>query len=257
MSAVTAPATRAEVCVAALAETFRGDGELLANPIGNVPVIAGRLAKATFEPALLLTDTEALLVENALPVGVAGAEKVVAAWNPFRKMFDVVWSGRRHVIMGASQIDPLGNQNFALIGDPAKPKAQLLGFRGAPGNTVNHKTSYWIPGHSTRTFVEKVDLVTGLGYDRAAALGPGGRFHRLGLVVTDLAVLDFDTPDHRMRLRSVHPWTTVDDVVAATGFELAVHGDVPTTPEPGAEALRLVRDVIDPEGLRDREVPTS
>lgn len=253
----TTPATRAEVCVAALAETFRGDGEILANPIGTFPVIAGRLARATFEPTLLLTDTEALLIENPLPVGVAGADKTVAAWNPFRKMFDVVWSGRRHVIMGASQIDAYGNQNFALIGNPAQPKAQLLGFRGAPGNTVNHKTSYWIPGHSTRSFVEKVDVVTGLGYDRAAALGPAGRFHRLGLVVTDLAVLDFDTPEHRMRLRSVHPWASVDDVVAATGFELAIDGDVPTTAEPGAEALRLIREVIDPQGLRDREVPPS
>jgi acyl CoA:acetate/3-ketoacid CoA transferase beta subunit len=257
MSAGNGPATRAEVCVAALAETFRGDGEILANPIGNVPVIAGRLAKATFEPALLLTDTEALLIENTLPVGVAGSEKTVAAWNPFRKMFDVVWSGRRHVIMGASQIDRFGNQNFALIGDPAKPKAQLLGFRGAPGNTVNHKTSYWIPGHSPRVFVERVDVVTGLGYDRAAELGRAGRFHRLGLVVTDLAVLDFETPDHRMRLRSVHPWATVDEVVGATGFELAIDGEVPTTAGPDAEALGLIRGIIDPNGLRDREVPPS
>lgn len=241
--------------MAALAETFRGDGELLANPIGTVPVIAGRLAQATFEPALLLTDTEALLVENTLPVGVPDPEKVVAAWNPFRKMFDVVWSGRRHVIMGASQIDRFGNQNFALIGDPAKPKAQLLGFRGAPGNTVNHKTSYWIPGHSPRAFVERVDVVTGLGYDRAAALGAAGRFHRLGLVVTDLAVLDFESPDHRMRLRSVHPGVTVDDVVAATGFELVIDGEVPTTAGPDEEALRLIREVIDPGSLRDREVP--
>lgn len=252
----TTPATRAEVCVAALAETFRGDGEVVANPIGTVPVIAGRLARATFEPALLVADPPAL-IEGTPPVGDPDAGKTVAAWIPFRKMFDVVWSGRRHVIMGASQIGAYGNQNFALIGDPAKPKAQLLGFRGAPGNTVNHKTSYWIPGHSARCFVERVDVVTGLGYDRAAALGPAGRFHRLGLVVTDLAVLDFDTPEHRMRLRSVHPWASVDDVVAATGFELAIDGDVPTTAEPGAEALRLIREVIDPQGLRDREVPPS
>ena len=65
-------------------------------------------------------------------------------------MFDVVWSGRRHVIMGASQIDTCGNQNFAFIGDWAKPNAQLLGMRGAPGNTINHTTSYWIPNHSKR-----------------------------------------------------------------------------------------------------------
>ena len=86
-------------------------------------------------------------------------------------MFDVVWSGRRHVMMGASQIDRYGNQNFAFIGAWDQPKAQLLGFRGAPGNTIQNTTSYWIPNHSPRVFVEKVDVVSGVGYDRAAALG--------------------------------------------------------------------------------------
>ena len=64
-------------------------------------------------------------------------------------MFDVVWSGRRHIMMGGSQIDQFGNQNFAFIGPPEKPTTQLLGMRGAPGNTINNKTSYWIPNHST------------------------------------------------------------------------------------------------------------
>ena len=68
-------------------------------------------------------------------------------------MFDVVWSGRRHVIMGGCQLDAYGNQNFAAIGDMKRPKAQLLGMRGAPGNTINNKTSYWIPNHSPRVFV--------------------------------------------------------------------------------------------------------
>ena len=89
-----------------------------------------------FEPDLVMTDGEALLVANGIPVGVDDPEKIVEAWNPYRTMFDVVWSGRRHVMMGASQLDPFGNQNFAFIGDPAKPKVQLLGMRGAPGNTV-------------------------------------------------------------------------------------------------------------------------
>jgi acyl CoA:acetate/3-ketoacid CoA transferase beta subunit len=165
------PPTRAEVCAAAIADAFRGDGEILANPIGTLPVIGGRLAKATFAPELVMTDGEALLVENILPVGVDNPEKVVAGWNPYRSMFDVVWSGRRHVIMGASQIDKFGNQNFAFIGSHDKPKAQLLGMRGAPGNTINDKTSYWIPSHTTRTFVPAVDVVSGVGYDRARDLG--------------------------------------------------------------------------------------
>ncbi len=249
-------ASRAEVCVVAIAEAFRGDGEILANPIGNVPMIGGRLARAAFEPDLVMTDGEALLVGNVLPVGVDDAPTVVESWNPYRAMFDVVWSGRRHVIMGASQIDAYGNQNFALIGDAARPKAQLLGLRGAPGNTINDTTSYWIPNHSPKVFVEQVDVVCGVGYDRARRLGAAERrFHHLKRVVTNLGVLDFESPDQRMRLRSVHPGVTVDEVAAATGFELVVPDDVAESRLPTGEELRLVREVIDPTDLRSQEVP--
>jgi acyl CoA:acetate/3-ketoacid CoA transferase beta subunit len=170
-------------------------------------------------------------------------------------MFDVVWSGRRHVMMGGSQIDPFGNQNFAAIGDMKQPKSQLLGFRGAPGNTVNNVTSYWVPNHGPRVFVEQVDVVTGVGYDRAAAAGPAAtRYHGLRHVVTNLCVLDFETPDHRMRLRSVHPGVTVDDVVAATGFELVIPEGVPTSREPTADELAMIQE-LDPKDTRHKEVP--
>jgi acyl CoA:acetate/3-ketoacid CoA transferase beta subunit len=252
------PFTRAEVCCIAVAEAFRGDGEILANPIGTIPVIGGRLAKATFEPLLLMTDGEALLVENAVPVGVANPEKVVAGWNPYRTMFDWVWSGRRHVMMGATQIDQFGNQNIALLGSLERPKVQLLGFRGAPGNTINDKTSYWVPNHSPKTFVAHVDVVSGIGYDRAAQLGAdAARFHCLPRVVSNLGVFDFATPDHRMRLVSAHPGVAVDDIVAATGFELAIADDVPHTRAPTSEELVLIRDTIDPNSLREQEVPNA
>jgi acyl CoA:acetate/3-ketoacid CoA transferase beta subunit len=74
-------------------------------------------------------------------------------------------------------------------------------------------------------------------------------------VVSNLAVLDFETPDHRMRLRSVHPGVTVADVVAATGFDLVVPDEVPESRLPTEEELRLIREVIDPDGTREREVP--
>jgi len=246
--------TRADHCVIAVAEAFRGDGEIMANPIGTIPMIGGRLARATFEPDLVMTDGEALLVANPMPVGVADPAKVVEAWNPYRSMFDVVWSGRRHVMMGASQMDRYGNQNFACIGPMDRPKAQLLGFRGAPGNTIQNRTSYWIPSHNAKTFVARVDVVTGVGYDRARALGAAGRFHRLGHVVTNLGVMDFETPDNTMRLRSVHPGVTVDEIVAATGFDLVVPDDVGETRSPTEAELALIAE-IDPNGLRLREVP--
>jgi acyl CoA:acetate/3-ketoacid CoA transferase beta subunit len=155
-------------------------------------------------------------------------------------------------MMGATQIDRFGNQNIACIGPWAKPKAMLLGVRGGPGNTLNHPTSYWVPNHSTRSFVPEVDCVSGVGWDRV----PKGseRFHEIRRVVSNLAVMDFETPEHSMRLRSVHPGVTVDEVVAATGFELVVPDDVPETRLPTGEELHLIREVLDPDGLREAEV---
>ncbi len=172
-----APVTRAEVCVVAVAECFRGDGEILANPIGTIPMIGGRLARASFEPDLCMTDGEATLVANDRAT-VEPGERVIEYWNPYRSMFDWVWSGRRHVMMGASQIDRYGNQNLAAIGDYDRPTVQLLGFRGAPGNTINDPTSYWVPNHGPKVFVAAVDTVCGIGWDKAAALGPAGPVRR-------------------------------------------------------------------------------
>jgi acyl CoA:acetate/3-ketoacid CoA transferase beta subunit len=257
VSARTGPPTRAEVCAVACAEAWRGDGEILANPIGTIPTIGGRLAKATFEPLLVMTDGEAMLVENIVPVGVDDAPKVVSGWNPYRKMFDVVFNGPRHIMMGATQVDRYGNQNIAFIGPADRPTAQLLGFRGAPGNTINNSTSYWVSNQSAKVFVERVDVVSGIGYDRAAELGPdAARFHRIPVVVSNLGVFDFDTPDHTMRLRSVHPGATVEQVVAATGFELVIPADVPESRLPTDEELSLIRQEIDPLGLGEREVPS-
>ncbi len=245
--------TLADVCVVACAEAWRGDGELLASPIGVVPVVAARLARATFEPDLLMIDGEATLVRGTWAVGTA-PDGPAEGWLPYRAVFDLVWRGRRHIMMGPSQLDRYGNANISCIGDFARPKAQLLGVRGAPGNTVNHPVSYWVPRHSPRVFVDRVDMVSGVGYDRAAATPTAGRFLDLRRVVTNLAVLDFATPDHRLRLASVHPGVTVDDVVAATGFELVVPDEVPETRPPTAEELDLMDTVIDPAGSRHREV---
>ena len=230
--------TRAEVCVAGCAEAWRGDGAILASPMGLIPSLGARLARLTFSPDLLLTDGEAYLVD---------AEGGIEGWLPYVKVFTMLAAGRRHVMMGASQIDRFGNQNISAIGDWKRPKAQLLGVRGAPGNTVNHPVSYWIPRHSPRVFVEHVDMVCGVGYDRGA--------HELRRVVTNLAVLDFGTPERTMRLRSVHPGVEVAEVVAATGFPLAVPDQVPATRRQTDEELGMIRARLDPDGARERELP--
>ncbi len=229
--------TRAEVCVVACAQAWRGDGAILASPMGLIPSLGARLARLTFSPELLLTDGEAYLVD---------AEGGIEGWLPYAQVFTMLAAGRRHVMMGAAQIDRFGNQNISCIGDWKRPKAQLLGVRGAPGNTVNHPVSYWIPRHSPRVFVDHVDMVCGVGYDRGA--------HELRLVVTNLGVLDFGTAERTMRLRSVHPGVEVGQVLAATGFPLAVPDQVPVTRRPTDEELGLIRTRLDPDGAREAEL---
>jgi acyl CoA:acetate/3-ketoacid CoA transferase beta subunit len=241
--------TRAEVCAVACAGLFADAGEILVSPMGTMPTIGARLARLTTEPDLLLSDGEAYLLAD---VPALGASAPLEGWLPYRRVFDVVASGRRHVVMGANQLDRYGNQNISCLGEHAKPSRQMFGSRGGPGNTVNHRTSYWVPRHSPRVFVKAVDVVSGVGYDRAS--GAAGRFHDVHRVVTNLAVLDFDTADHSMRLVSVHPGSSIEEVRGQTGFPLA-GDDVPTTRLPGAEELRLLREVLDPTGVRDREVP--
>lgn len=230
----------------ACAEAFRGDGEVLAAGIGGaITVLGARLARLTFEPDLITHDGTCLLTGDVPPLGEPPAR--VEGWLPFREHLWLVLNGRRHVMLGASQLDPYGNSNISAIGDWARPAAQLLGVRGAPGNTRCDTTSYWVPKHSPRVFVERVDMVSGVGWDRGA--------HEIRVVVTNLCVFDFATPDHRMRLRSVHPGVTVREVLGATGFAPVVPADVPETRSPAAEELRVIREVLDPRGLRDREVP--
>lgn len=253
--------TRAEVCCIAVAEAFRGDGERLCNPIGIIPMIGGRLARESFEPDLVMTDGFGGFAANPLPPGADPAGAVLEAWNPYPQMFSVLWNGRRHVMMGATQVDRFGNQNIAAIGSWEQPRSQLLGFRGAPGNTINHTTSYWVPNHSPKVFVPEVDVVCGIGYDRAAEIGPtSARFHEIRRVVSNLAVFGFAPASEgdpaTMTLLSVHPGVSVDDVVSATRFELQIPDDVPTSRGPeGIEIEELER--IDPEGLRFTEVPDA
>lgn len=246
--------TRAEVCAAAIADAFKDDGEIFASPMGMLPMLGVRLAKLTSNPDLVISDGEALWLAGVPPLFAKG--DVVEGWIPFRKVFDVIAYGKRHVMMGATQVDRHGNQNISAIGDFDRPKRQLLGSRGAPGNTVNNRTSYWVPKHSTRVFVEQVDVVSGVGPKRAKEAGPAAaRYNDIHRIVTNLAVLDVGGPDDTVRLLSVHPGVTVDDVREATGFDLHVEGEVPTTREPSATELVIIREVLDPKGLRNREVP--
>jgi acyl CoA:acetate/3-ketoacid CoA transferase beta subunit len=217
---------------------LRGSGEILVSPFGLIPPIAARLARATFEPDIVLTDGEA----RALT-----AEGAVESWFPFRFVFDLLSTGSRHVFMMPVQIDRFGNMNLSSVGDHEHPKVQMIGCRGAPGNTLAHPTSYWVPRHSARVFVEKVDFVSGVGHDR-------GVESHTRYVISNLGVFDFDSPDRRMQLRSLHPGVTVQEVQENTGFELAVADDLVETRDPTPEELTLIREGLDPQDNRKSEL---
>ncbi len=245
---------RADICVVQIAECFRNDADILCNPIGISPIIGGRLAKATFANEVVMTDAVSVLAANLLPLGDSSAERVIESYVPYRTIFDIVWSGRRHVMMGATQIDQFGNQNIAAIGGYEKPKVQLLGLRGAPGNLINHRTSYWVPKHSKRSFVANVDVVSGPGYDKMKTLGaPGNRFHDVYRVVSNLGVFDFLTPDNRMRLVSIHPGVGIEQILENTDFQLEVPEELEESRLPTEPELEIIQ-LIDPEGARYAEV---
>lgn len=249
--------TRSEYCAVAIADCFADDGEIMGSPMGLLPTLGARLAKATSNPLLLLTDGEARILQGTPPLGVT--TDVVEGWMPFRLVLDmVVPYGKRHVMMGATQIDRWGNQNISAIGPWAQPTRQLLGARGAPGNTVNNRTSYWVPKHSPRVVVDQVDIVSGVGRRRAEEAGPAAtRFHDVHRLITDLGVFDFGGPGHTIRLLSVHPGVTVEDVLNSSGCEITAGERVPETRTPSETELVLIRDVLDPRRLREKEVPTT
>jgi len=243
--------TLADLCIAAAAEAWRGDGEILASGIGVVPRLAASLAWRTHSPDLMMTDSESVLVAEPVPIGPRdGYQPQVEGWMPFRRVFDILWGGRRHAMTSPTQIDEFGCINISFIGDAAKPKVQLLGARGIPGNTINHPCSFFVPSHTPRSFVERVDMASGVGYDDGRwDEGVRRDLMELRLVVSNLAVMDFKGERKRMRIVSTHPGVSVDQVREQTGFELAVADDVHETPAPSAEQLAIL-DHLDPHGQR-------
>lgn len=244
-------ATRAEYCVSACAEIFDGAGEIMASPMAPVPLLGARLARLTTEPDLLITDGEALILADTPAIGKTGP---IEGWMPFRKVFDVVASGRRHVVMGANQIDRHGNQNLSAFGPLQQPTRQMFGLRGSPGNTINHPTSYWVGRHTARVFTDAVDITCGVGTDKVDLANPAYDDVNIHRVVTNLGVFDFGGEGGTMRARSLHPGVTAAEVAENTSFPIEGLDSAPETPAPTDEQLRLIREVLDPKGIRDREV---
>lgn len=242
----------AELCICASAEAFRGDGEYMVTSIGLVPRLAASLAKSTFEPGLMMTEGEAYLVSEPVPVGARGDYRPrIEGLMTYERVFDIVNRGLRHAMVTPVQVDRYGQMNISVVGEYDKPKTALLGVRGYPGNTINNANSMFVPSHDTRTLVAgEVDMVGGIGYNPAR--WPGGvkpPFLDLRRIVSNLAVMDFDGPDNAIRVISLHPGVSFDQVQENTGFELDSIENLGTTPAPTAEQLETLGR-LDPHDLR-------
>jgi len=155
-----------------------------------------------------------------------------------------------YAFLGGAQIDAFGNLNSTMIGaDYTRPRVRLPGSGGA-----NDLASFcWkvitVTNHDRRRFVDKLDFLTTPGYltgpgaREAAGLPPGAGPYR---VITDLAVMGYDERTKRMKVLSLHPGVPLDRVQQNTGFTLAIHDLLETTPAPTDLELRILREEVDP-----------
>lgn len=246
----------AELMIATAAEAFRHDGEVLASGIGILPRLAASLAMKTFNQALMITDSEAFLLAEPNPISGRSSHKgqPQETWMGFSRIFDTVWSGKRHAMVQPSQIDQYGQTNISALGDNYHtPKVQLLGVRGFPGNSICHPNSFFVPSHSKQVFVDgECDMVASIGYN-PARLPKGYSFNDIDIreVITDLCVMDWRGPNHSLRLVSLHSGVAIEQVLDNTGFDVYVPDQVPITRAPTVEQLTIINQ-LDPENWRSK-----
>jgi len=231
------------------------DGDVLAQGIATPLVMAGYLL-ARYTHASHVSFASAIgnaVVDDPCAVGLAHVEEL--------------WLGRALVTVGfaqvacellprfqpkeffrPAQVDAAGNFNNVVIGtDYDHPRMRLPGCGGIADVTTYYRDIYlYVPRHSRAVFVERVDFVSGLGHSPARQLGAGPCY-----LVSNLGQFDF--ADGRMRLIACHPGVTVERIRAKTGFPLQVAADLRETVPPTVEEVRLLREVIDPLGVRRLE----
>ncbi len=223
----------------------------------GVPVAAAMLAQKTHAPDLLIFFEAggAGPLLPTMPISVGDSRTTHKALLA-STMLDIMESAQRGMVdytfLGGAEIDKYGNLNSTMIGDNyAKPKVRFPGSGGANDLGSLCRRILVVTPHVKRRFVEKVTFLTTPGY----LSGPGAR-EEAGLpsgtgpyrVVTDLAILDYEPTSKRMRILSLHPGVTVEQVKENTGFELLVHPEIQKTHAPTHDELKLLREVIDPMG---------
>jgi glutaconate CoA-transferase subunit B len=219
----------------------------------GLPTLAVSLAQATDSPDLEViyesgvcgahpSELPATIADSVL---ITGSEAVLT----LAAVFGYVLQGGRIDVgfLGAAQIDRFGNLNSSVIGDWHAPTKRLPGSGGAHEVLANARETFVVMRrHSPQSFVAELDFCTSAGPERARAAG--GRPRGLGVtrVYTELAVLARSALGEELTLVAVHAGVTVEEVVAATGWDLRIADDVHEVPAPTATELRLLREEIDP-----------
>jgi acyl CoA:acetate/3-ketoacid CoA transferase beta subunit len=231
------------------------NGEVLAQGLATPLVAAGYiLAQRTHAPdAYFASAVGQGIVTGWAPLGVARAEELWVGKALANASFVALAADMIHTIapkefFRPAQIDPFGNFNNIAIGkDYERPRLRLPGTGGIPDVSVYSERMYiYVPRHSRAVFVPNLDWRSGLGHDPARRRGSGPLY-----LISDLG--QFDWANGRMRLTTFHPGVTIQRIQAKTGFELEIATDAHETPLPTAEELRLLREEIDPLGVRRLE----
>ena len=254
MSAASPGWSRSEMLVVAGARALAGRRVCFVG-IG-LPNIAVALARHTVAPEIELiyesgvygSRPARLPLSIGDPCLVTGATSVMSMVELFQYFLQ---GGLVDVgFLGAAQLDRHGNINTTVIGDYRRPKVRLPGSGGACEIAINAREVFILMRQSSRSFVERIDFRTSPGNLGGAAgrAAQGWQGRGPSVVVTDLGSYDFDPETGEMRLVAVHPGVSLDDVRAATGWDLRIADDLQTTPAPSDEELRLIREELDPQG---------
>lgn len=243
-----------ELMAVVLARNFR-DGEVVVmGAVPSLPLAACRLAQRRHAPGLWwIVGGSATVNSPALPA--SSCDPALGAPPGSLTLPEVVLlEGRGDALdvfcAGGLQIDAYGNCNLIAVGDWARPKLRGPGTVGLPFLPAVRRSVLYTMAHTPRTLVERVDFVSGPGHAARPEQERPWRQEGPSLLVTPLAVLDFHPQSRRMRLASVHPGVTPEQVVAATGFALAIDGPVPVTQPPTGDELQALREIDAAGALR-------
>lgn len=262
MNVVGYDCTVDELMVVELCHRFDDTTRSFNGAVSFIPVCAYLLARETHAPGLVWAASSIAIDPH--PPRIPESTLSDMLWDGAVALsnspFDFwAWAQGGHYNTFAfrgAQIDRYGNVNNTVIGPYDAPKVRLPGGGGmADLSTMIERIYLWSTTHNPRIFVERLDFRSGIGY------GDGGDHRqRLGLpggpqvCVTNLCVFDFEPVSKGMRVASLHPGVTIDDVRQATGFEVLVpDGDIPVTPRPDPEYVEILRNVVDPTSQRLRE----